>query len=153
MSSSQPARTTDAESSLLSFKRLDPKAVLPTRGSSLAAGLDIYAIEDLAVQPGERCLARTGLAVAIPEGYYGRLAPRSGLATQKGLDVLAGVIDADYRGEIRCLLYNAGDESLRLPAQSKICQLIIEKIATPVAVWADEISDTDRGGGGFGSTG
>jgi len=153
MSSSQPARTTDAESSPLSFKRLDPKAVLPTRGSSLAAGLDIYAIEDLTVPPGERCLARTGLAVAIPEGYYGRLAPRSGLATKKGLDVLSGVIDADYRGEIGCLLYNTSDEAIHLAAQSRICQLIIEKIATPTAVWADEISETKRGSGGFGSTG
>ena len=93
-----------------------------------------------------------GLAVAIPEGYYGRVAPRSGLATSKGLDVLAGVIDSDYRGEVRCLLYNAGEESINLPAQSKICQLIIEKIITPSAHWADEISDTDRGSGGFGST-
>jgi dUTP pyrophosphatase len=115
--------------------------------------LDIYAIEELTIRPGERVLARTGLAVAIPEGYYGRLAPRSGLATQKGLDTLAGVIDADYRGEIRCLLCNTGDETIHLPAQSKICQLIIEKIITPTAVWADEISDTDRGSGGFGSTG
>ena len=153
MSSSQPAKTTDAESTLLRFRRLDPKAVLPTRGSSLAAGLDIYAIEDLTVQPGERCLARTGLAVAIPEGYYGRLAPRSGLATQKGLDVLSGVIDADYRGEIGCLLYNTSNEATHLPAQTRICQLIIEKIATPTAVWADEISETKRGSGGFGSTG
>jgi len=152
MSQSKPA-SVNTGPGLLNFKRLDPKAVLPARGSSLAAGLDIYAIEDLTIRPGERALARTGLAVAIPEGYYGRLAPRSGLATQKGLDTLAGVIDADYRGEIRCLLYNAGDESIHLPAQSKICQLIIEKIITPTAVWADEISDTDRGSGGFGSTG
>jgi dUTP pyrophosphatase len=72
---------------------------------------------------------------------------------QNGLDVLAGVIDSDYRGEVRCLLYNAGDEAIHLPAQTKICQLIIEKIITPGAVWADEISDTDRGSGGFGSTG
>jgi len=143
----------DAEPRVLSFKRLDPKAVLPARGSSRAAGLDIYAIEALTIQPAERVLARTGLAVAIPEGYYGRLAPRSGLATQKGLDTLAGVIDADYRGEILCLLYNAGDESIQLPARSKICQLILEKIITPTAIWADEISDTDRGRGGFGSTG
>jgi len=141
----------DAE--LLRFKRLDPRAVLPARGSLLAAGLDIYALEDLTLQPGERALARTGLAVAIPEGYYGRVAPRSGLATKKGLDVLAGVIDADYRGEIRCLLYNAGAEAIHLPAESKVCQLIIEKIITPTAVWADDISDTDRGSGGFGSTG
>jgi dUTP pyrophosphatase len=66
---------------------------------------------------------------------------------------MAGVIDADYRGEIRCLLLNTGNESIQLPAQSKICQLIIEKIITPTAVWADEINDTDRGSGGFGSTG
>jgi len=153
LDSNDHGETQDAELRILSFKRLDPKAVLPARGSSLAAGLDIYAIEELTIQPGERILARTGLAVAIPEGHYGRLAPRSGLATQKGLDTLAGVIDADYRGEIRCLLYNAGDEAIHLPVQSKICQLILEKIITPTAVWADEISDTDRGSGGFGSTG
>ena len=143
----------DAESSFLSFKRLDPRAILPSRGSVSAAGLDIYVIGELTIPPGERCLARTGLAVAIPEGYYGRLAPRSGLATKKGVDTLAGVIDADYRGEIGCLLYNAGNETIHLPAGSKICQLIIEKIITPTPVWADEINDTDRGSGGFGSTG
>lgn len=118
----------------------------------MSAGLDIYAIEDLIIPPRERGLARTGLAVAIPEGYYGRIAPRSGLAAKKGLDVLAGVIDADYRGEIGCLLYNTSDEAIHLAAQSKICQLILEKIITPTAVWAD-ICDTKRGGGGFGSTG
>jgi dUTP pyrophosphatase len=69
------------------------------------------------------------------------------------LDVLAGVIDSDYRGEVQCLLYNSGDEPIHLPAQSKICQLIIEKIITPDAEWADDISETERGIGGFGSTG
>jgi dUTP pyrophosphatase len=137
----------------LSFEKLDPKAVLPTRESLSAAGLDLYSIEGTSLHPGERRLIRTGLAVAIPEGFYGRLAPRSGLATQRGLDVLAGVIDADYRGEIGCLLYNAGDELIDLPAQTKICQLIIEKIITPTAVWVDGLSQTSRGGGGFGSTG
>ena len=144
---------TNPEVSLLSFKRLDPKATLPTRGSSQAAGLDIFSIEDVAIEPKQRALVRTGLAVAIPEGHYGRIAPRSGLATKNGLDVLAGVIDSDYRGEMRCLLFNSGDEVIQLPAQSKICQLIIEKIITPIAVWVDDISDTDRGSGGFGSTG
>lgn len=152
-----PMRSLDSseltEVQSLRFKRLDPRATLPTRGSSHAAGLDIYSIEDVVIEPNQRALVPTGLAVAIPAGYYGRVAPRSGLATKKGLDVLAGVIDADYRGEIRCLLYNAGDEAIQLPAQSKICQLIIEKIITPTAVWSDEISDTDRGGRGFGSTG
>jgi|SRR5882724_6525492 len=137
----------------LSFKKLDERAVLPSRGSSYSAGLDLYSIEDLTIAPKQRYLASTGLAVAIPEGHYGRVAPRSGLATRNGLDVLAGVIDADYRGEIGCLLYNTGDETINLPPQSKICQLIIEKIVTPEAVWANEINATERGSGGFGSTG
>ncbi len=138
---------------LLNFKPLDPRATLPTRGSSAAAGLDLYSIETVSLEPGQRAIARTGLAVAIPEGFYGRVAPRSGLATKNGLDVLAGVIDADYRGEIGCLLLNTGSEKIELAANSKICQLIIEKIITPQAVWADELDDTERGPGGFGSTG
>jgi dUTP pyrophosphatase len=137
----------------LSFEKLDPNAVLPTRGSRSAAGLDLYSIEAIILNPNERQLIRTGLAVAIPEGFYGRVAPRSGLAIKKGLDVLAGVIDSDYRGEIGCLLHNVGEERINLPAQSKICQLIIEKIVTPTAVWANNLSETDRGSGGFGSTG
>ena len=141
------------ELEFLSFEKLDPNAVLPTRGSQSAAGLDLYSIEAITLNPNERRVIRTGLAVAIPEGYYGRVAPRSGLAIQKGVDVLAGVIDADYRGEIGCLLHNVGAERIDLPAQSKICQLIIEKIITPAAVWANRLSETGRGSGGFGSTG
>jgi dUTP pyrophosphatase len=144
-----PAR----ETAVLNFNRLDDRATLPTRGSTGSAGLDLYSIEELMIEPQQRVLARTGLAVAIPKGHYGRIAPRSGLALRTGLDVLSGVIDADYRGEIGCLLYNTGDETIELPAQSKICQLIIEKIITPEAVWADEIDETDRGSDGFGSTG
>lgn len=140
-------------SELLTFKRLDERAVLPTRGSAAAAGLDLFSIEPVKLVAGERVLVRTGLAVAIPEGHYGRVAPRSGLATRHGLDVLAGVIDADYRGEILCLLINTGNETIELAAGSKICQLILEKIITPVAAWADDISETARGAGGFGSTG
>jgi dUTP pyrophosphatase len=116
-----------AEIETLEFQRLDPRAVLPTRGSEAAAGLDLYSIEAVRLEPGQRVVARTGLAVAIPKGFYGRVAPRSGLATKNGLDVLAGVIDADYRGEIGCLIYNAGSEPIELPAQSKICQLIIRR--------------------------
>ncbi len=137
----------------LRFKKLDPAATLPARGSSSAAGLDLYSVERVCLAKLERALVRTGLAVAIPEGYYGRVAPRSGLATKQGIDVLAGVIDADYRGEIQCLLYNTGDQTVELPAQTKICQLIIEKIITPDAEWADDLSETARGAGGFGSTG
>ncbi len=140
-------------SEVLTFKRLAERAVLPTRGSAAAAGLDLFSIEPVVIGEGDRVLVRTGLAVAIPEGHYGRVAPRSGLATRHGLDVLAGVIDADYRGEILCLLINTGNEPIELAAGSKICQLILEKIITPVAAWADDISETARGAGGFGSTG
>lgn len=136
----------------LYFKKLDSRATLPVRGSRAAAGLDLYSIETVSLEPGQRAIARTGLAVAIPEGFYGRLAPRSGLATKKGLDVLAGVIDADYRGEIGCLLHNTGQEKIELAENTKICQLIIEKIISPEAAWADELGDTERGQGGFGST-
>jgi len=138
---------------ILRFKQLDPKAVLPTRGSSFAAGLDICSIEDVVIGPHQRATARTGLAVAIPHGFYGRVAPRSGLAAKQGLDVLAGVIDSDYRGELCCVLYNTGDAAIVLPAGSKICQLIIEKIITPQATWVNDLDETARGAGGFGSTG
>lgn len=138
---------------VLHFKKLDPRAVLPQRGSALAAGLDVFAIEDVEIGPKQRATARTGLAVAIPAGFYGRIAPRSGLAAKKGLDVLSGVIDSDYRGEILCLLYNTSDEIINLRAGSKICQLIIEQIITPDAEWATELDETARGASGFGSTG
>ena len=138
---------------VLRFKQLDSRAILPKRGSALAAGLDVCSIEEVSIQPKQRVAARTGLAVAIPPGFYGRVAPRSGLAAKNGLDVLAGVIDSDYRGEICCLLYNTGDETINLPAGSKICQLIIEQIITPEAAWAADLDETARGAGGFGSTG
>lgn len=138
---------------VLRFKQLDPQATLPARGSAFSAGLDICSIEDLVIGPHQRATARTGLAVAIPHGFYGRVAPRSGLAAKHGLDVLAGVIDSDYRGELCCLLYNTGDVSIALPAGSKICQLIIEKIIAPKAVWSNDLDETARGAGGFGSTG
>jgi dUTP diphosphatase len=137
----------------LRFKQLDERAVLPRRGSALAAGLDVYSIEALEIGPRQRTMARTGLAVAIPPGFYGRIAPRSGLAAKNGLDVLAGVIDSDYRGEVCCLLYNTSDEPIKLAAGSKICQLIVEQIITPDAAWASDLDETARGAGGFGSTG
>lgn len=139
--------------STLQFKKLDDRATLPTRGSELSAGLDLYSIEEITIGPKQRVLAKTGLAVAIAPLHYGRVAPRSGLASKHGLDVLSGVIDSDYRGEIGCLLYNTGDETIRLPPQTKMCQLIIEKIELPTAVWSDDLGETVRGEGGFGSTG
>ena len=137
----------------LKFLRLHPAAKLPTRGSAHAAGLDLCSIEQVTLAAGARAAVRTGLSVAIPEGFYGRIAPRSGLAVNYGLDVLAGVIDSDYRGEIVCALVNHGRETFVLAAGQRIAQLIVEAIITPEPAWADSLDETARGASGFGSTG
>jgi dUTP pyrophosphatase len=139
---------------VLKFLRLHPAARLPSRGSAGAAGLDLFSVEEVMLEAGGgRATVRTGLAVALPRGFYGRIAPRSGLAVRHGLDVLAGVIDSDYRGEIVCALVNHGSESLTLAAGQRVAQLIVEAIITPDAAWVDALDETARGAGGFGSTG
>jgi dUTP pyrophosphatase len=137
----------------LLFKRLHPEARLPSRGSARAAGLDLCAVERVTLAPGGRAAVRTGLAVAIPEGFYGRVAPRSGIAVRHGIDVLAGVIDADYRGEILCALVNHGGETFEIEPGARVAQLVVEAIATPEPAWAEDLEETERGAGGFGSTG
>jgi dUTP pyrophosphatase len=94
----------------LQIKKLVPEAIIPTLGSVSAAGYDLYSIVDLVIEPKQKSLVSTGIAMAIPEGNYGRVAPRSGLACKNFIDVGAGVIDADYRGEVKVLLFNFGDQ-------------------------------------------
>jgi len=137
----------------LLFKRLHPAARLPTRGSAGAAGLDLYAVERVTIRPGARAAVRTGLAAAIPAGFYGRIAPRSGLSVRHGIGVLAGVIDSDYRGEILCALVNHGEEPFEVEPGARVAQLVVEAIATPEPAWAEDLPETARGAGGFGSTG
>lgn len=137
----------------LEFKKLHPSAKLPTRGSRFSAGLDLYSSEDVIIASHARAIVKTGLSVAVPHGYYGRVAPRSGLAVKHGLDVLAGVIDSDYRGELLCALINHGTEPVEITIGMRIAQLVIESIATPEAVWSEELNTTERGDGGMGSTG
>ena len=136
----------------LRFKRLHPDARLPARGSAHAAGLDLSALEEVTIPPGGRAAVRTGLAVAVPAGFYGRVAPRSGLAVEHGLDVLAGVVDSDYRGEVVCVLINHGAAPLRIEAGRRMAQLIVEAIITPRPQWAESLDETERGAGGFGSS-
>lgn len=143
----------DSHLDTLKFTALDARAVLPARASLYAAGLDLCSIEETAIAAGTRAAVRTGLSVAIPQGFYGRIAPRSGLAKNFGLDVLAGVIDSDYRGELICLLINHGAETMKVEAGQRIAQLIIEAIITPQAEWSAQLDATARGAGGFGSTG
>jgi len=128
-------------------------ASLPRRGSATAAGADLHCVEGVTLAPGERRLVPTGISVEIPPGWYGRVAPRSGLAVKHGIDTLAGVIDADYRGEINVLLINLGAQAVELSAGDRIAQLIIEQAAPCDYQWAENLAATERGAGGFGSTG
>mmetsp|Transcript_18909 Transcript_18909/g.72102 ORF Transcript_18909/g.72102 Transcript_18909/m.72102 type:complete len:191 (+) Transcript_18909:1576-2148(+) len=137
----------------LLVKRLSESAVLPTRGSALAAGYDLSAAHDGTIPARGKALIKTDLAVAIPEGCYGRVAPRSGLAWKHSIDVGAGVIDADYRGNVGVILFNLSDTAFDVKAGDRIAQLVLERIATPDVVEVDDLEASDRGAGGFGSTG
>lgn len=137
----------------LYFELMHPDATLPTRGTPGAIGLDLYSVERQVIDPYDRETIATGLAVAIPEGYYGRIAPRSGLAHKHGLDVLAGVIDSDYRGEVKVILVNHSDELVELPAKTRIAQLILERADQFTPVRVGTLDKTLRGKDGFGSTG
>ena len=143
----------------LRVKRLTPTAKLPTRGSAQAIGLDLYADVTEArgaieIRPGYRALVSTGIAIALPPGYYGRVAPRSGLALKQGIDVMAGVIDEDYRGEIHALLLNTNQwETFWVKPGDRIAQLILERADIMPVVEVDDLDATVRGANGYGSTG
>ncbi|KAH8924006.1 deoxyuridine 5'-triphosphate nucleotidohydrolase [Atractiella rhizophila] len=155
LSPSAPAPPTKrvSLSTPLQIKRLTPTATVPTRGSAFAAGYDIYADEDVEIAAGARHLVKTGMAIAVPSGCYGRVAPRSGLAVKHGITTGAGVVDEDYRGEVRVLLFNLATESFSIKRGDRIAQLVLERIYTPEVVEVQELSETVRGEGGFGSTG
>jgi dUTP pyrophosphatase len=137
----------------MNVQLLHPDAYAPSRATEGSAGYDIQSIEGGYIPPMGRLLVRTGIAVEVPAGTYGRVAPRSGLSVRHGIHVGAGVIDRDYRGEIKVLLVNLGYEEFRFNKGDRIAQLILEKIHTPIVIVRDELSNTNRGDGGFGSTG
>jgi len=132
---------------------LNEDATLPTYGSESAAGMDLYASEGAMIPPGKHGVVKTGIAVAIPTGYYGRVAPRSGLAYKLGIDVLAGVIDNDYRGEIMVILHNGGNKPFIAAKGDRIAQMIITPYVALLPEPVDSLDDTERGSGGLGSTG
>jgi dUTP pyrophosphatase len=124
------------------------------RANPTDAGADLASSEDKTILPLSRATVRTGVSMEIPEGYYGRVAPRSGLAHNHGIDVLAGVIDSSYRGEIRVVLYNTDkEEPFQVRFGDRIAQLIIEKHYNFEFVEVEDLSRTERGASGFGSTG
>lgn len=139
----------------LKIKKLSEHAKIPTRAHETDAGLDLYSAEEnISICSLSRLVVKTDISIEIPEGYYGRIAPKSGLADKHGIDVLAGVIDSSYRGEIKVVLYNTSQVgALQIFRGDKIAQLIIEKHYNfPIDI-VEELSDTNRGEGGFGSTG
>ena len=136
----------------LCFKKLHERALLPQKGTPGAAGYDLYAVEACVVPAHGKAKVGTGLALAVPCGYYGRIAPRSSMAW-KHVDVGAGVIDSDYRGEVGVILYNHAGSDYAVEVGDKVAQLIVERIANPEPIWVDELDASERGAGGFGSTG
>ena len=137
----------------LKFKLNDPNATVPFYATKGAAGLDLCALHSYVLPPMDRILIRTGICIEIPKGYYGRIAPRSGLALKHFVDVGAGVIDEDFRGELQVLLFNFNKEAFLINSGERVAQLIFEKYARVRLSKFDQLSITDRGNKGFGSTG
>lgn len=141
----------------VSVKKLHPLALLPSYGSVEAAGADLYACleEDVTILPGSDAWIPTGIAVELPKGFAGLIYARSGLACKRGLAPAnkVGVIDSDYRGQIVVVLHNHGTQAQKVTHGERIAQMVITPVLTPPYVQAEELSGTDRGAGGFGSTG
>lgn len=139
------------------IKKISPNAVLPTYGTENAAGADLSAclFAPITIDPGQTFVVKTGLTMEIPEGYVGLIYARSGLATKRGLAPAnkVGVIDSDYRGEIMVALYNQSELPQKIEPGERIAQLVIAPYLQGVFNEVDELSDTTRGAGGFGSTG
>lgn len=143
---------------IVKVKKISPNAILPTYGSPQSAGADLYALmegDSLLIPAGETALIGTGLTFEIPEGYVGLVYARSGLATKRGLAPAnkVGVIDSDYRGELKVALFNQSGKEQTIAAGERIAQLVIAPYLSATFEEADALSDTARGSGGFGSTG
>jgi len=140
------------ESTRLTIMKLSGKRISPTKGSRFAAGHDSYTLTDGLVPANAQKMVATGIAIGLPEGTYGRLAARSGIASKMGIIVGGGVIDADYTGEVKVILRNHGNAHCVFKAGDRIAQLIIEKIANAEAIEVDDLGVTERGKMGFGSS-
>ena len=143
--------------SVIAVKKISPKAILPTYGSVEAAGADLYACldEPVIIAPGETAWIPTGLSLEVPKGCAGLIYARSSLGVKRGLAPAnkVGVIDSDYRGEIRVVLLNHGKETQTVAHGERVAQMVITPVLTPVYQEVEELTDTGRGAGGFGSTG
>ena len=137
----------------LKIKIINQNATIPSRANDGDAGYDISSCEDITVKARHHSIIKTGISIGIPKGTYGRVAPRSGLTAKKGIDVGAGVIDSSYTGEVCVILFNHSDIDFEVKKGDRIAQLILECIKTPDVLIVDELSVTNRGEKGFGSSG
>lgn len=138
---------------VLKFVKISDKAQAPSKGFSLAAGYDLYSAADVKVAAQDKAVIPTDLKVAVPHGTYGRVASLSGLAAKYFIDVGAGVVDEDYRGPLGVVLFNHAHVPFQVKQGDRIAQLICEKIVYPELLEVEDLDETERGEGGFGSTG
>lgn len=162
-----PMNTMQWQTPSVGVKKLGDDAIIPTRAKEGDAGYDLYAAEAVTIMPGERKLVSTQVAFEIPPGYVGLIWPRSSMSTKQGVDVLAGVIDSGYRGEVGACLLNTNpcvttsenshsfnyDDAIRIEKGDRIAQILIQNIAGLELKEVEDLSDSERGDGGFGSTG
>lgn len=139
----------------ISVSKLSENAVIPTRGSFNSAGWDLYASEECIIPAQGKAIIKTDIAIAIPQGHYGRVAPRSGMAWKNHTDIGAGVIDSDYRGAIGVVMFNHSTKDLKVDRDNRVAQLIIEKISNALLLEVpfQDLDETLRGENGYGSTG
>jgi dUTP pyrophosphatase len=137
----------------LPIKKLAEQAVIPTMSNTSDAGYDLYSIEDRYIGPHQRALIKTGIAMAIPDGFVGLIWPRSGLSVKHGVDVFAGVVDAGYRGEVGVCLFNSSELQLEIKQGDRIAQILFQPVSHFQLIESEDLSFTKRGDGGFGSTG
>jgi dUTP pyrophosphatase len=136
----------------LNILRFSPEAKVPTRAHPDDAGLDLYGLEDVLLEPGEGKMVRTGVGIALPHGFMGMVADRSSMG-KRGVKTAGGIIDSGYRGEVHVILWNVSREQVRLKAGERIAQLIVYPIVYPEPVEVGEFEQTNRGAKGFGSSG
>jgi len=137
---------------MLKVKKLNIEAEIPTRGSKGAVGYDLYSMIDYTIAPNSRAVIPTGISIELPPDTYGRIAPRSGLAVKHGINVGGGVIDPDYTGELKVILFNHDRRPYNIMKGYRIAQLVLEQCKTPDVQIVHELEETVRGDQGFGST-
>ncbi|XP_041750516.1 deoxyuridine 5'-triphosphate nucleotidohydrolase isoform X2 [Coregonus clupeaformis] len=143
----------DVKIPVLKFSKLSEHATAPTRGSAKAAGYDLFSAYDYSIGPMDKAIVKTDIQIAVPSGCYGRVAPRSGLAAKHFIDVGAGVVDEDYRGNVGVVLFNFSKETFEVKRGDRVAQLVCERICYPDLQELKTLDETERGSGGFGSTG